>query len=130
MLTLIQNRIRMGYMKKTLNLVLSYFPSRLPVGVTEFKAFVADILLLTGPMADEDSMIWAIANQIIHLPPQTSHKPKQYFVRSLRKAAANQVASSVFHDIKLKQQRAAEESAATQNKVADTDVQVLQDKRV
>ncbi|MES2215069.1 MAG: hypothetical protein V4485_03505, partial [Pseudomonadota bacterium] len=88
---------------KTLKIILSYLPSKLPVGVTEFNSFADSIIELTGPMADNDSMKWAIANNIIHLPSTVSHKSKQYFVRVLRKAAANQIASFVFQDIKLKQ---------------------------
>lgn len=112
-----------NYMK-TLKLILSYLPSKLPVGVTEFNAFADSIIELTGPFADPDSMKWAIANNIIHLPATTSHKAKQYFVRSLRKAAANQVASFIFQDIKLKQQERAAQEAAAAAKV-DTDVKIL-----
>ncbi len=111
---------------KTLNLILSYFPSKLPVGAAQFHSFADSIIKLAGPFADEDSMKWAIANNIIHLPSTTAYKSKQYFVRTLRKAAANQVASFIFQDIKLKQQeRAAQEAAAAAK--ADSDVKILQD---
>lgn len=106
------------YMKRLFLILRSYLPTQLPVGLTAFNKFTEEVITVAGPMADEDSMKWAIANQIIHLPQTTSKKPMQYFVRSLRKAAANQVASYAFQEIKLKQQTAAEEAA--KQKAADT----------
>ncbi len=115
---------------KQIKRLLSYFPSKLPTGVTAFNKYADEVIELTGPIADTDSLKWAIANQIIHLPPQTASKPKQYFVRSLMKAAANQIASSFFQEIKLKQQKAAQEAATAAEqaaKVNDTNVEILQD---
>lgn len=99
-------------MKRYLLLLLSYFPRNLPVGLTEFDAFTARVILQAGKFADYDSMKWALASQVIHLGPQASAKPDQYFIRSLRKAAANQVASQVFQDVKAKQQEEAAARAA------------------
>lgn len=106
-----------------LDYLLSYFPRRLPVGMTAHKAWAARIISLTGKLADEDSLRWALANQLIHLSPQTSTKPDQYFIRSLRKAAANQVASQVFQDIKMAQElkKQREETEAAHLKVASDD---------
>lgn len=101
-------------MKKGLQLVLSYVPRRLPVGMTEFETWSDRIIDATGPLAERDSMKFALATQIMHLAPQRSSVPDRYFIRSLRKAAANQVASQVFQDIKVRQaelQKAAEEKA-------------------
>lgn len=98
----------MNKFKRQLSLALSYLPSKLPVGLTEFNSFSDSIINLSGEFADRDSMKWAIASQIMHLPPQKSTASKQYFIRSLRKAAANQVASQVFQDLKIKQQEAIE----------------------
>lgn len=79
--------------------------------MTEFESWAASIVELSGEFADVDSMKFAIASQIMHLGAQRSSVPKNFFVRSLRKAAANQVASQVFQDIKTKQQEAAKASA-------------------
>ena len=106
---------------------LSYIARRLPVGMTEFEAFAKRIIKQAGQFADEDSMKYALASQIIH----SSHPrlPDQYFIRSLEKAAANQVASQVFQDIKNKQLEAqkklAEQSveATTQPSGASSDGQ-------
>lgn len=92
---------------KAFKTLCSYFPSSVPTSVPEFKEWSDSIIELVGPMADVDSMKFALASQLIHLGPQSSSKPKQYFVRSLRKAAANQVSSYFFQEIKLKQQEAA-----------------------
>jgi antirestriction protein ArdC len=101
-------------MRMVVNRVLSYFPTKLPVGLTEFNTWADSIIDLSGQFADVDSMKYAIASTLIHLPSTKAYVPKDYFVRTMRKAAANQVASQVFMDIKLKQQKAAEETAAQQ----------------
>jgi hypothetical protein len=97
-------------MKKALELALSYVPRKLPVGMSEFEVWSARIIRLSGPFADADSMKFALASQIMHLGAQKSSVPDQFFIKSMRKAAANQVASQVFQDIKLKQMAAAEKT--------------------
>lgn len=94
-------------MKRIILLALSYFPRPLPVGMTEFTTWSDRIISLSGSFADADSMKFALSSQIMHLGAQKSSVPDQYFIRSMRKAAANQVASQFFQDIKIKQQEAA-----------------------
>ena len=89
------------------NLVRSYFPRKFPVGVTEFHAWAERIIALSGKFADEDSMKWALSSALIHLDSTVAAKSDQYFIALMRKAAANQVASQVFQDIKAKQAAAA-----------------------
>lgn len=104
-------------MTQLIKKLLSYLPSQLPVGMKEFNRFADDIILLSGQYADRDSMVFAIASIVIHLKPTTSSVPKNYFVKSMRKAAANQVASQAFQDIKKRQeeaQKAAQALAAQQ----------------
>jgi hypothetical protein len=111
-------------MKKLLKRLVSYLPSKLPVGMTEFNEFADSIIELSGKYADTDSMRFAIASMIIHLGPQKSAVAKNHFVRSLRKSAANQVASQVFQDIKTKQQEAVEAALAEEtakNEKAESD---------
>lgn len=99
---------------KLLNLVLTKLkvfynnlrmriPSRLPVGMSEFETWANDIISVSGKFADEVSMKFALATQILHLPAQSKMVPKKFFIDSLHKAAANQVASQVFSDIKQQQ---------------------------
>lgn len=104
-------------MKKLVTLLLSYVSTPLPVGITQFNKWADEIIQITGEFADRDSMTFAIASQVMHLGPQRSRVPKQFFVKSLRKAAANQVASQIFQDIKLKQQEA---QKAAQQQAEDT----------
>lgn len=94
-------------MNKFLNKALSYLPSPLPVGMTEFNTWADSIIDLSGQFADPDSMKFAISSIIMHLDSTRSFVPKHYFVKCLRKVAANQVAGQVFQDIKTRQQEAA-----------------------
>ncbi len=95
-------------LRRLLNKLLSYKKTKLPVGLTEFHAWADSIIDLTGKFADTDSMKWAIASQVQHLDHKVDSIPKDYFVRTLRKAAANQIAAQVFTDIKEKQLKEAE----------------------
>lgn len=96
-------------MKLILLKLLSFVPRNLPVGMKEFDIWSNRIISLSGPFADADSMKFALASQIMHLGAQNARMTDQYFIRSMRKAAANQVASQVFQDIKNKQAQAAEQ---------------------
>lgn len=89
----------------------------LPVGMTEFNEFAERILAQCGKYADEDSMKFALATSIIHADAAKGSLPDKYFIDRLRKAAANQVASQVFQDIKAKQIAAQE---AAKQAVEDT----------
>lgn len=97
----------MEKLKQTLKQAASLLPTRLPVGVTEFEAWANSIIELVGPLADDDSIKFTLASMIMHLGPQRSSVPKNYFVRSLRKTAANQIAHSVLTAIKQKHDEAA-----------------------
>lgn len=100
----------------------SLLPTKLPVGMQEFEKFSSDVIELSGQFADADSMKFALASQILHLGPQRSSVPLNFFVRSMRKAAANQVASQVFQYVKTRQdeqrKQAAEATAAKQQEMA------------
>lgn len=104
----------MKRLNEVLELILSFLPRRLPVGMTEFDKFADRIIRLSGEFADRDSMKFAIASQVIHLGPQKAYVADRFFIKSMVKAAANQVASQAFQDIKQKQdaaRKAAEEKA-------------------
>lgn len=103
--------------------VRSYLPSPLPVGMSEFDTWSKSIISLTGPLADDNSIKFALCSQIMHLDPKKSSVPKQYFVKCLKKSAANQVASQVFQEIKQSQidaQKKAEEEAKNLKSAEDT----------
>lgn len=86
-------------------------PRPLPIGLTEFHVWADRLIEIVGPLADSDSMKYVMASQIIHMPHDQDEVPDRHFRAALRKAAANQVASQVFQDIKLKQQEAAKAAA-------------------
>lgn len=98
-------------MKNALRNILSYIPRRLPVGITEFTAWSAEIIAITGPLADPDSMRYVIATSVLHLPSTKAYVAPQYFIRTLIKGAANQVSSQIFMDIKVKQEEARKAAA-------------------
>lgn len=108
---------------RLLKRLLSYLPSKLPVGTAQFDKFASDIIELSGPYADVDSMRFAIASMLIHADARHGSLSKHYFVVRLRKSAANQISSQVFQDIKAKQQ-AAHEAAEKAKLVEDTTPQV------
>lgn len=109
-------------MKLHLDRLLSLIPRRLPVGMTEFHIWADRIISLSGQFADSDSMKFALASQVMHLGAQRSSVPDRYFVNSMRKAAANQVASQVFQDIKTRQlEKAQAEATASQEDKASND---------
>jgi len=89
--------------RQLLKKLLSYLPSKLPTGKTQFDAFAADLIALSDFQVDETSMRFAIASMLIHAPSDSGSLSKNYFVKRLRKSAANQVASQVFQDIKAAQ---------------------------
>lgn len=104
-------------MNKLLAKLLQRMPRRLPVGLSEFNAFATRIVSISGNFADEDSMRFAIATSLIHADASKGALPDKFFVDRLTKAAANQVASQVFQDVKAKQ--AAEQQAAIEKQQAE-----------
>ena len=98
-------------MKLLVNKLLSRVPRPLPVGMSEFETWSNRIISLSGQFADNDSMKFALASNVMHLGAQKAYVPDAYFVAAMRKAAANQVASQVFQDIKTKQIEAAQQAA-------------------
>jgi hypothetical protein len=95
-------------MKRALKYLLSYLPLPLPVGKAAMNQFFDEIIALSGAFADRDSMAFALSSMIMHAGESKGCLSKQYFVRRLRKVAANQVAGQIFMDIKDSQQKRAE----------------------
>jgi hypothetical protein len=62
------------------------------MGRTEFEAWADRIVSGAMVSADVESQKYACANMILHLGPTEDHKPDAFFIHSLRKVAANQVA--------------------------------------
>lgn len=108
-----------------LSTLRSYLPTKLPVGVTEFNSWADSIIALSGRYADEDSLKFALATMVIHADAKHGSLPKAYFISRLRKVAANQVASQIFQDVKVRQaeaQEAAKQQAEATAKSLESDV--------
>lgn len=103
----------MKQIKYIYKLIMSYFPAKLPVGLTAMHKFCDDVIELSGKFADIDSMKFAIATTIIHLDQGSAYVSKQFFVRRMRKAAANQVASAIFQEVKKRQDEEKAKAEAT-----------------
>ncbi len=84
--------------------LLSYFPTRLPVGMTEFNAWASSIIDLTGKFADDTSLRFVLASELMHSDAKRGSVPKNYFVSRCRKLAANQTAGFILQEIKAAQE--------------------------
>lgn len=98
-------------MKKVVRWVISFIPTPLPSGLTEYSSWADDILSLSK-VPDNDSTRFTIAVMILHLNSTEDRKPKRFFVKSLNKAAANEIANSIATGLKEKQRTAAAEEQA------------------
>lgn len=72
----------------------------LPQGATEFKEWSDRIISGALCPADPESQRFALADLLLHLGPQESHKEDAFFIHSLRKFAVNQVAIEMKNEIK------------------------------
>ncbi len=101
-------------------------PQPLPLTPQEFEEWSdrqiagACITKTDNPEALITSQKFALASMIMHLGPTESHKPDAYFIHSLRKGAANQVAHAVM--VKFKEEQKAKEEA---DKLAKEQFEVL-----
>lgn len=111
-------------MTQLLNKVRSYFPTPLPTTYNEYNTWLADIVELTGPIADKESLEWVISNEVMRQPTGKDRIAKHTFVKLIRKFAANQFAANKVNEIKNKQQEAAKAQAevtAAQQKAATSE---------
>ncbi len=97
--------------KRLLNQLAGFIPTALPVGVTEFDAYVDALMsTYTLPTTNRDSIAFTVATAIMHLGPTAARMPKRYFVLMIRAGAAKQVGGAVF--VRIKEKQKAEEAAA------------------
>lgn len=101
--------------KLVLARIRAYFPETLPQGRAEAESWANYIISLSG-LPDNDSVRFALYVKVLHLGETDDRKPKEYFIRAMRKAAANQVVSVIINEIKEKQQA---EQKAAQEKLAE-----------
>lgn len=85
--------------------LMSRFPTKLPVGLTEFNAWASSIIDLSGRFADDTSMKFVLASELMHSDAKKGSVPKNYFVSRCRKLAANQTAGYILQEIKAEQEK-------------------------
>jgi len=103
---------------------LSYLPSKLPQGMTEFETWAKSIID-TYQMPDNESVRFALASAVLHLPATAAYTSKAYFGKILLKGASSQVSYQVMEDLKTKQKEQQEaEIKSKQPAEVTTDNQV------
>jgi hypothetical protein len=100
----------MNKLKCVFTRVLSYFPSKLPVGMSHYKTWSDSVVKLIGPIANNEDLQFCIASEVIRLGPSVCSISKNYFVKRVRSGAAKQIAGAVFTEIK-ENQKAAQKAA-------------------
>lgn len=100
-------------------------PRPLPMGDAEFNIWAVRIISGANiPGVEHNSLSFALASMLTQLGPTESHKPDAFFIHSLRKAAANQVALHKMEQIKAlrkdEQARAEQEKAEQDLKLVST----------
>lgn len=109
-------------LKKLIQKLLTFFPSRLPIGMTEFESW-ANSILDSYDFPNNRSTKFALATMILHSnnEPKTfidfivgspAYRSKRYFAIKLFKGASNQIAAAVMEDLKNQQKLEAEKEAA------------------
>lgn len=91
------------------------------MGRKEFEEWSERIIAGAMLTATKESQKFTLANLILHLGPTESHKEDAFFIHSLRKFAANQVADAIRMEIrdKAKARLAQEEEDAKLKLAAD-----------
>lgn len=88
----------------------------LPTGVAEFHEWADRIISGSGLTADSNSQKFALANDLMHCPPNMAFETDVYFIHRLRKYAVNQVADHMRNVLReeAKTRLAAEEAKLNQ----------------
>lgn len=90
-------------------------PSELPRTIPEFDLFFESICE-TYNIPKLPSYKHAVASMIMHLGPLETHKAKHFFVKSIRKAQANEISYAIIQDVK-KQEAEAQKKAHEDAKI-------------
>lgn len=101
----------MARIRSLLHVLLSYFPTKLPHGMTEFEEWSRSIIAMSH-CPDNESTRFTVAVMILHMDAAEDRKPKRFFVKKLNKAAANQCADAVATKLKEDQKKRHEAAEA------------------
>ena len=115
----------LNYLRIKLNQFLGLFPSKLPVGKTEFETWSNSIIKTYKVPMDDRSAKFGLCAMIMRLNPTEAYKSKAFFALCLSKGASAQVASYVMEDIKNQQKAEFEaaQKAEQETKAQDVPVQ-------
>ena len=103
----------------------------LPLGVAEFHEWSDRIIEKAMLPATPESLKFALAEMIMHIKPTEDHCDDGYFIKCLRKGAANQVAHHMMITIRdeAKARLAKEEEAKKPHLVENsTNAEILENK--
>lgn len=91
-------------LKKKIKQFRSFFPEKLPTGMSQFEIwFQSFVNTYDLPTVDVASIKYVLASSILSLSSTTAFKSKFYFYLIINAAAAKQLSSVVFQEIKIKQ---------------------------
>jgi hypothetical protein len=107
--------------------LLNFIPTPLPVGMTEFDNWAADIISTYG-LPNNDSIRFALATMIMHAGPVDASRSKRYFYLAVRASMAKQIAGGQFQAIKERDlaARAQKQAEATAMLAVASDAQPVQ----
>lgn len=109
-----------------LKLIRNFFPSSLPIGMTEFETWAEDIVSIYGFERSPElnrSYRWILASSITSLGATAAYKAKYYFFLVIQAASAKQIAGGAMYEIKQEQAaeiKAIKEAAAAKQLVEAT----------
>lgn len=108
-----------------LKLIRNFFPSALPIGITEFETWAEDIVSTYGFARSVElnrSYRWILASSMTTLGPTAAYKSKYYFFLVIQAASAKEIAGGTMYNIKQEQiaeQKAIREAAAAAQKLLE-----------
>lgn len=103
----------------------------LPLGRKEFEAWSKEILRLAEvPGLTMESGQFALSEMILHVKPTQSFESYGHFVHSLRKGAANQVAHTIFQELKKAQMEKLQSKEIVSESVTTGDEKVLEGPKI
>jgi uncharacterized protein YegP (UPF0339 family) len=116
--------------KNFLKQIRNLFPSKLPIGTSEFEIWAEDIVSTYEFARSQDlnrSYRFVLASNITTLSQTTAYKAKHYFFLVIKAACAKEIAGGMMY--KIKQEQAAEVKAiqeAAANKKAQEAILLAQ----
>ena len=98
--------------KRAINKILGFFPSKIPTGAEEFEKWAKSIIDTYKPAADARSVRFVLSGLLMRLEQTEATKCKRFFALCLHRAAAGQVGAYKMEDIKNEQKKEYEEQLA------------------